>query len=159
MVKLFQISNRLVSKRSGLGFECLFRKFTKMVSKNALCCAMLAVLGIAFTGCGGTAGFDVSGKVTFGGKPIPKGKIYFFPDGSKKNTGASGFADIKDGTYNTASPGGQKIIGGPMIVKIEGFDPSAKGPETPGDTSGEVTIKSLFPAYETTADFPKGTNT
>jgi len=93
--------------------------------------------------------------VTFKGQPIPKGKIQFIPDTSKGNSGPVGFADIKDGAYDTALPGGHGMPGGPMIIKIEGFDPS----KTEKDKSGETLIKPLFPMYQTTADLPKETTT
>lgn len=128
-----------------MSFSSLFRG----VLVGGLC-------AVSLSGCGGgNAGYHVSGVVNFDGKPIPAGKIYFTPDSAKKNVGATGFATIKNGAYNTSSSDGKPQLGGPMIVKIEGFDPSAKGPQITGDTSGEVTIKSLFPAYETTADLPK----
>lgn len=125
------------------------------------------VLGVLFLfclstatliGCGGSAGYHVSGVVNFDGKPIPTGKIYFTPDGSKNNVGPTGYATIKNGVFNTATSDGKPTAGGPMIVKIEGFDPSAKGPQNEGDTSGEVTIKSLFPAYEMAATLEKSTS-
>lgn len=114
---------------------------------------------LTLIGCGGDVGYDLSGKVTFDGKPIPEGMIYFSPDSSKGNKGSTGYAKIKNGEYNTASEGGMKRLSGPVIVRIDGIDPAAKGPETPGDTSGEVTIKSLFPTYQTTAELTEGTAT
>jgi len=114
---------------------------------------------LTLIGCGGDVGYDLSGKVTFDGNPIPEGMIYFSPDSSKGNKGSTGYAKIKNGAYDTASEGGMKRLAGPVIVKIDGFDPSAKGSQTPGDTSGEVTIKSLFPTYQTTADLTSGTVT
>lgn len=110
---------------------------------------------ILLPGCNRQAGYQLSGTVKFDGKPIPMGKIYFSPDNSKKNVGATGYATITNGNFNTAAPDGKRHLGGPMIVKIEGFDPSAKEPTAPGDTSGEVTVKSLFPLYETSTDLPK----
>lgn len=108
-------------------------------------------------GCGGQRGYRVSGKVTFQGKPVPAGKILFSPDATKGNTGPTGYADIKDGEYDTALPGGKGVVGGPMIVEITGNDPSAKsdgsGPVEPG------TVKSLFPRYETKAELPKSETT
>ena len=128
-----------------MSFSSLFRGF-----------CVAGFCAVSLSGCGGgNVGYHASGVVNFDGKPIPMGKIYFTPDTSKKNVGATGFATIKNGAYNTASTDGKPQLGGPMIVKIEGFDPSAKGPQNAGDTSGEVTIQSLFPAYETTADLPK----
>lgn len=114
-----------------------------------------SLCAVGLVGCGGNEGYHVSGVVNFEGKPIPTGKIYFTPDTSKKNVGATGFATIKNGAYNTASSDGKPQLGGPMMVKIEGFDPSAKGPQNAGDTSGEVTVNALFPTYETAAELPK----
>ena len=105
----------------------------------------------AALGCG-SEGARVSGKVTFKGQPVPAGKIYFTPDGSKGNTGATGYANIQGGSYDTSGAGGHGAPTGPVIVAIEGNDPSAEGKKEKGDTSGEVTVKSLFPRYETTME-------
>jgi len=128
-----------------------------MRSRNVPSCAVLVAFALlACAGCGGDLGYDISGKVTFDGKPIPQGKIYFSPDGAKNNKGGTGYADIKDGSYNTASPGGKKHVGGPMQIMIEGSDPSQKI-EDP--VNGEMTIKSLFPGYQTSADLDKKKST
>jgi len=112
----------------------------------AICCLSL--------GCGGDKTFHVSGAATFNGKPIPAGKIYFMPDGSKGNTGATGYAEIKDGQYDTSAAGGRGTAGGPMLVRIEGGDPSTAGQKVKGDTSGEEVGKALFVPYQTSADLP-----
>ena len=128
-----------------------------MVVGRLLCVVVCAgVSVISLTGCGSDSGHHVSGTVKFDGKPIPQGMIYFTPDASQKNVGATGYATIKNGIYNTAV-NGKPTLGGPMLVKIEGVDPAVKGTPVEGDTSGEVTIKSLFPTYETTASLPKST--
>lgn len=116
-----------------------------------------ALACLTFSGCGGDPGYHISGKATFDGKPIPQGKIYFSPDNAKGNSGASGYADIKNGEYNTAS-GGKKHLGGAMLVKIEGFDPTESGPEVPVEAS-ETTIKALFPVYEIKTELTKGSST
>ena len=103
-------------------------------------------------GCSDSIGFSVAGKVTFRGQPVPDGKIYFTPDATKGNTGAPGFADIKDGAYNTRASGGVGITGGPMLVRIEGMDGKSRGADLP---YGE----QLFLPYETTLDLPKGAST
>ena len=107
-----------------------------------LACALVA-------GCG-SKGASVSGTVTFDGKPVPFGKIYFNPDKSKGNSGAPGYADIRDGSFDTSSRGGQACSPGAVKVRIEGFE------EIP--PKGEVTAKALFPAYETTLDLPAGSS-
>lgn len=128
-----------------------------MSAKCAWSGATLATfICLTCAGCGGDPGYNLSGKVTFAGKPIPQGKIYFTPDGAKGNTGAPGYADIKDGTYNTASAGGKKHIGGPMQIRIEGFDPTEKGEDSPSEA---FTIKALFPSYDMTADLDKSAAT
>lgn len=107
---------------------------------------------IVLMGCSGDSGNRISGKVTFNGKPVPAGKIYFTPDGTKGNTGAPGYANIKNGEYDTGATGGVGAIKGAMKVVIEGLDPGTPGDVTKGDTSGEVTVKTLFASYETTLD-------
>ena len=119
----------------------------------------LAALGCGLViGCGGPTYHRLSGKVTFKGQPIPAGKIYFTPDGKKNNTGPTGYADITNGSYDTGAKGGQGMVGGPMVVRIEGFDPSAKPDEKAGPP-GEITTKSLFPSYETTVELPRSSGT
>lgn len=123
--------------------------------------AALAALVCCFApGCGGDGTHRVSGTVTYKGQPVPVGKIYFIPDGSKGNSGPSGYADIKDGKYDTGS--GPGSVAGAVLISIEAFDPNAKPDKDKidkSDTSGEVLIKSLFPRYEIAADMPKGSST
>jgi hypothetical protein len=99
-----------------------------------LCGLLLAGLGCHSA----TKGHRFSGRVTFDGNPIPSGKIYFTPTG-KGNTGHAGWANIKDGVYDTAAKGGQGYGGGPTIVMIDGFD---------GTTP-------LFPRYQEKVEMPK----
>jgi hypothetical protein len=116
-----------------------------------------AALMVGFlSGCGQKGGtYHVSGSVTFNGNPVPAGKIYFMPDNSKGNSGATGYANIVDGKYDTAADGGKATVGGAMIVRIEGFDPSSQAPNDKKDTSGEEVAKTLFPTHQTTVDLPK----
>jgi hypothetical protein len=82
------------------------------------------VLGVvALVGCGGSARIELSGDVTHGGKPIPTGRIYFDPDISRGNKGPQGFAEIKDGRYDTRNDG-RGAVAGPTIVKIDANDGS-----------------------------------
>ena len=123
------------------------------------------VLACAFAlGCGDGKTVRVSGEVKFKGQPVPAGKIYFIPDTSAGHTGPTGYADIKDGKYDTDAPGGRRAHSGPVIVAIEGIDPNAP-PEKPkegekgekgekSEVSAESTGKLLFPRYETKFDVP-----
>lgn len=121
---------------------------------------ILACLLSVTTGCGGgDDGHRLSGKVTFDGAPIASGMIYFSPDAAKGNSGQSGFAKIENGEFDTAKPGGKPTIGGPSVIKIDGFDPVGMAENAEGDTSGEVVLKALFPTYETSADLPTSEGT
>lgn len=126
--------------------------------RTVFAAAGLAVFTGLLTGCG-DGGFNLSGKVTFNGKPIPAGKIYFTPDSSQGNDGPTGYATIANGQYDTSAEGSKPVAGGPMIIGIEGFDPAAKVEAQRGDTSGEVIVKALFPYYETKKDLPKDSTT
>lgn len=127
-----------------------------MVHLSTLRLRSLSLLLVCGTllGCGGGSGYRVSGKATFKGEPIKVGKIYFIPDGSKGNKGPTGYANIVDGKYDTAAPGGTGAGKGPMVVTIEGTDPDKQGKAAKGDTSGEVLVATLFPSYETTVELP-----
>lgn len=121
-----------------------------------LCVAALLTLSLAtWTGCGGNAGgperYDVSGTVTFAGKPVPYGQITFDPDASKGNSGPQGYANIRDGKYDTSSSGGRGVIGGPHRLLISGFDRLSANEDDPATP--------LFPQYSLSLDLPKKDST
>jgi len=123
-----------------------------MSARNIIVVFPLAIWLLAeASGCGGggPTRYELSGKVTFEGKSIPHGRIVFEPDASKKNAGPQGFANIKDGQFDT-SDGGQGHIGGAHLIRVEGFDavPGAGAPPKP-----------LFNAYQSSADLPQEKST
>lgn len=130
----------------------MIRRFGFAEIRMLLVPAALCVLAL---GCGGGEGNRVSGNVTFDGQPVPRGKVYFTPDGAKGNTGATGFADIVDGKYDTGASGGRGAPTGAVVIKVEGNDPSGVGPGAEPD----VTTKLLFSGYEMTADIAEGAST
>lgn len=117
--------------------------------RPVLCLLLGLVLSIL--GCGssqdGPTRYHLSGKVTYDGKPVPKGFIRFDP--AEGNPGPGSGAEIKDGEFET--PDGKGIIGGPHQVVITGWD------GVPYEESGETVEdgKQLFPEYRTNFDFPK----
>lgn len=115
-----------------------------MTRSLSLTAAFLAAVALA--GCGESEKlYDVSGTVTFEGKPIPKGLIFFDPE--KGTPGTQGFANIENGKYDTANPGaGKGIRGGTYAVRVSGFD-GVQAPESPFG-------KFLFPEHEFKKDFP-----
>lgn len=94
---------------------------------------------------------QVSGTVTFKGKPVPAGYVSFMPDASAGNTGAVKVAQIKDGIYNTAADTGPGISPGANIIRVAGFDGNPK----PGFGQG----KQIFNPIELRESLPEGTST
>jgi hypothetical protein len=99
--------------------------------------------------------------VNFDGKPVPNGRIQFMPDSSKGNSGPPGYAQIKDGKFDTSAEGGKGHVGGPMIVSISGNDNSESGasPDETDPKAPEPKSNVLFPNYQETFELPKETTT
>lgn len=113
---------------------------------------VLSLVLVLFAGCGSNDGprrYQLTGTVTYDGKPVPKGFVTLTPNTDKGNTGPGGGAPIVDGRYTT--PKDMGLVGGPHRVKIVGYDgiPTAVGGEKIPDG------KSLFPPYEAEVDLPK----
>lgn len=80
------------------------------------------LLSCLLLGCGSSERlYDVTGTVTWNGKPVPMGLIFLDPDASKGATGRQGFANIKDGKFTTAVEG-RGIAGGMYVVRVLGYD-------------------------------------
>lgn len=112
---------------------------------------LLASLLWCGVGCGnkGPTRFRAQGEVTFNGKPVPYGQIIFEPDSSQGNTGPQGFADIREGKYDTTAAKG--TIGGPHLVRISGFNSQSTDESNPSPP--------LFPEYQSKLDLPAGDTT
>jgi hypothetical protein len=120
-----------------------------------LCLCVLATVGL-LVGCNRTTGparYDLSGAITYDGKPVPAGSIIFAPDTSKGNNGPGASAEIKDGVYRTRA--GQGTVGGPHTATISGYDGIAfqSGPMI--NPMG----KPLFAKVRISVDLPKQTTT
>ena len=110
---------------------------------------LLAILmflaGCALLGCGNSnepKRNRVSGKVTFDGTPVVFGDVLITPDGAKKNSGAQGFANIRDGQYDTSASGGKGYGGGPAVLRVIGFDREG----------GKILFEEEFPVDLPTGD-------
>jgi len=125
--------------------------------------AGLLALCVVF-GCGGDSGpkrNKVSGKANFDGQPIVYGDVVITPDGAKKNSGAQGFANIRNGQYDTSATGGKGYGGGPAIVRVTGFDKEGGKliceQEFPvdlpsGDASHDIDVPKAKPKDKTTPE-------
>lgn len=100
----------------------------------------------------GPARYRVSGTVTFRGEPVPVGVIQFTPDSSQGNNGPPGFADIKDGKFDTELSG-QGTIGGPHLVMVDAFSGKNISPEA--NPNGDV----LVSAYRKSVTLEAGAET
>lgn len=108
---------------------------------------------VATSGCSsGERRYQLSGKVTYKGKPVPEGYIVLEPDSSKGGSGGPGRAKIIDGAFDTATADGMGTLGGPHIIRVTGFDRKIGG----GTTGAEVTLpKSLFTDHTVKMDLPQ----
>ena len=132
-----------------------------------LCCATLCAV---LAGCG--PGFpetaDVSGRVTYAGKPVPEGRVLFWPEEGRPAMGKI----EPDGTYKLttfaegdgATPGVHKVTIKATKVHFPGGGAAAA--EAQGASSGQPVVQWLVPQkYERaettplTADVQPGENT
>ncbi len=106
-----------------------------------------AVLLLA-AGCGGSkepAHYDLSGKVTFQGAPVPQGFIVFTPDTAKGNEGRPISVPIVNGEYKTLR--GLGTTGGPYLATIDSVERSCFDRATQKDSPlpEEPVAASLLP--------------
>lgn len=99
---------------------------------------LMTILWLATLGCSTEVPtFPIEGMVTFKGKALPKGEIYFDPDISIK--GPQGRALINEGKFSTKDIN-SGIVPGKYIIRIHGFDGKPREEAPMG--------KALFPTYE-----------
>ncbi len=112
----------------------------------------ILVIFVLTAGCSKTAKIgQLSGTVTFKGKPVPAGYISFMPDTTGGNLGQVKVAQIHDGAYDTAVETNPGISPGAMVIRIAGFD----GKKQKGFSQG----KQIFNPYEVRATVADGTST
>ena len=110
----------------------------RLQSKLPALAGMLALLGLTCLGCGNDSGrAEVSGYVTFEGKPVPVGVIEYRPNAEKGGGGPQSILVIRDGYYNSDGKG---PVFGHHIVKVSGYT----GIEIPFVPEGE----RLFPVHK-----------
>lgn len=128
----------------------------KSLNSQAAWC-LAAVILLCLGGCFGEKpvnSYTVTGKISYDGKPIPKGVITFAPDDKKGNEGLGTTAEIKDGTYQTQPDKG--ISGGPYILNVQGYDGV---PIASGEGGMNHQGKPLFAPKDIEVNFPKENTT
>jgi len=131
---------------------------TAWLGNGKLLCAagFVAWWLLAAGGCGGGGGdgparFGVFGRARLQYQPGAFGRIVFDPDTAAGNKGPQGFAEIRDGRYDTRT--GRGIVGGAHVVRISGF---GKDPKTGNEDNP---VPALFPDYQTKVELPKQEST
>jgi hypothetical protein len=108
----------------------------------------VAVLALAAGCSSGPEMAQVSGTVTFQGKPVPAGWISFTPE---SGDGSVRVCQITDGVYDSSKEGEPGVYPGRNRIKIAGFD----GKKIPFWGQG----KQIFNPIDDTFDVPSGTST
>jgi hypothetical protein len=121
------------------------RRRTRLLAPALTACLLVPGCGTAPAGS-----YHLSGKATFNGKAVPAGRIFFLPDTSRGNSGRGGYAEIKEGIFDTAKKGAA-TPGGALIVRIDGFD----GQAGPANYVGQP----LFLTYEMKLEVPRANST
>jgi hypothetical protein len=114
--------------------------------------AIAALIALLLNGCGGSptaTRYQLSGKVSYGGQPVPAGTIVFEPEGVDVTADNMGQAEIRDGQYKTLPKMG--VSGGPQKVYINGTDGVALEESPLGSP--------IFSTYSTRIDLPKADST
>lgn len=95
---------------------------------------------------------DITGTVTFAGKPLVFGTIDFVPDESKSHHGPGGSAEIRNGAFDTtATQSG--VFAGPHMIRVSGYEAI---PTVSGSGAPDSPPPPLFLEYPTTADIQSG---
>jgi hypothetical protein len=112
----------------------------------------VAAVALAAVGCSSEPPLaQVSGKVTFQGKPVPAGWISFTPDVAAGTLGHVKTMQIKDGAYDSAKESEPGLLPGRYFIRIAGFD----GVRIPLYGQG----KQIFNPIEDTFTVPEGNST
>jgi hypothetical protein len=111
----------------------------------AVAAAVVALAGLS--GCGDEKLQDVTGTITYDGRPLPAGVVWFDPEPNHPGKPPQGYAYIKDGRFNTAEQG-RGVKAGAYLVRVEGFD---------GKPGNELPMgKPLFTDFQEKREMPKG---
>ncbi|MFI4873935.1 MAG: hypothetical protein ACIALR_01265 [Blastopirellula sp. JB062] len=101
--------------------DCLF---ARAALKSTLLIATCFLVGCS-TNTDGIMRYELSGDVTFQGKPVVNGQITLEPDAQQGNKGPASTAVIKDGKYQVERPRG--LVGGAYVARLTGYGAPVEG--------------------------------
>ena len=124
-----------------------------IIRRSGFIVSLLLPAIIAGCGGGGVDRTDLSGTVTFDGKPIVYGEIQFLAQPGQDSSPPSGFAEIIDGNYTTAEMG-QGITPGKYTLRISAYDGKFAEVENEDETveSAATGPTPIFIDYEIEAE-------
>ncbi len=132
--------------------RCVFPHVPSVRSQKWVLWLSLGLIAVTI-GCGGgdsgPVRFHVSGKVTFDGKPVKFGSIQFEPDVGNK--GPQGFAEIRDGSFDTRKRG-DGVIPGKVISRITGL-------QNEPQPNNDEPVTALFEGHEVRLELPSKDST
>lgn len=113
----------------------------------------LSIFALTLAGCGGDGldRYPVSGTVTFDGKPVEFGAVFFEPTASVGPIAPTVYLAIRDGKYDAEDKG---PIKGKYRVTVGGMDQS----RNTVDSDGITHTPQLFPDYKFEIDIPPPDN-
>jgi hypothetical protein len=106
------------------------------------------------SGCGGGDGLDryrITGTVTYNGKPVEFGSIFFEPTESVGKIAPTAYLPVRDGKYDAGDEGPVK---GKYRVVVGGIDKS----KDKVDSDGITTSQQLFKDYRFEVEIPPPDN-
>ncbi len=115
----------------------------------------VALIALAFTSCGSGDGlqrYRVRGTVTFQGKPVEFGAIFFEPTESVGKIAPTVYLPVRDGKYDANDKG---PIAGKYRVVVGGMDQAKQRVDDDGITH----TAQLFQDYKFETDIPPPNNT
>jgi len=99
-----------------------------LIRRAAWACGGLTLL-LALAGCGGDAAIgEVSGTISYGGKPVEEGAITFTPIDGKGRTGGG---EIKDGQYTAKGVAVGRMKVSITNAKVYGYKKLYDTPDSP----------------------------
>ena len=124
------------------------------ISRPSAWLCLLVIASLTLAGCGGDSlnRCPVKGTVTFQGKPVEAGAIFFEPTASVGNTAPTVYLSIQNGKYDAGSEG---PVPGKYTVIVGGMDKSKESVDDDGITH----TPQLFEDYRFEVEIPPPGNT